>query len=99
MGCEYQILLDEDFTLSHLEKTLQKLPNFAGKVDYPQDIAFEFRTKENLSGMPDLYVIKKEREITICQQGDPDILRQVLGTLVSEYTSESQSEKIIVKKL
>jgi hypothetical protein len=101
MGCEFLIKLDDDscdVTNQQLEDILKILPNYSGRVQYPDNEAFELRSKTNLNGMPDVYVIGKNREIWICQNGDYLILLQALGALVVEFVTESKSECIKVLK-
>lgn len=104
MGCEYLVRLDEQdgpTNVERLEEVLSRLPHYFGRVKYPNDDAFEFRTEtriEDTDSMPDLYVIARGGEINVCQNGDYLVTVQVLGAIVAEFVSEAKSEHIEVIK-
>lgn len=103
MGCEYLIRLDEEddeVSKNVLEEMLKRLPDYYGRVQYPQNEAFEFRSADNLDPreMPDAYVVGSGRSIVICQCGDYSIMAQALGTIVAEFVSAARRERVEVVK-
>ena len=105
MGYEYLVRIDpedEPITEERLERILELVPNYYARVQYPGNVAFEFRTSSRLPAVadkwPDVYVIGDGRDIVICQFGDYATTIQVLGTLVEVLTSESRVERVTVLK-
>jgi hypothetical protein len=101
MGFEYVIRPDVDRAISdeYLEETLRHLPHYFGRVKYPNDDVFEFRTPYALrdtNSMPDLYVCVNGGDIVLCRFGDRQLAAQVLGTLVSDLIAQSPRERVSV---
>lgn len=82
---------------SYMENILKPLPGYFGKVEYPNDLAYEFRseTNQNTENIPDLYVTYRRQNIVIASNNS-NYLQNVMATLVIAFVTESKGERIEV---
>jgi hypothetical protein len=102
MGYEYIIRIsdqDEMPSIDYLTNILQDIPGYFGQVQYPNEVALEFRTdnNQNPENMPDLYIIINKKDIVVCSH-NAVILEKVFATLVLDLVTELKSEGIEVLK-
>ena len=100
MSDEYIIRLDQNESVPsapYLEEILKTLPGYFGRVQYPEDVAFEFRSEGNRDPkkMPDLAVICRSHDVVISSNG-PAYLKEVMAALVLEFVRDSRAEHIEV---
>ena len=97
MGCEYVISPRDGDPLpqpDEVERILMDMPDFFGKVQYPQDIAYEYRSGSTLdtSKMPHMHVVISDPTIVICTYGYK-YLHELIGRLCDHVASESAHEE------